>query len=85
MPRGKPGTGPHAGQGRQNQKVRDPLTGRTYNSHYYSYSKQQHMGNWLDKLRDLFSSPDQGDGGGRSHLFGGSGRPRRESRLFGKR
>ena len=45
MPRGKPGTGPHAGKGRQSQKTRSPSTGSTYNNHYSSYSKQNHPGN----------------------------------------
>jgi hypothetical protein len=43
MPRGKPGTGPQAGKGRQSQKTRDPRTGRTYSNQYFSYSKQNHM------------------------------------------
>ncbi len=42
MPRGKPGTGRYSGKGRQAQKTRDPKTRRTYNNHYYSYSKQNH-------------------------------------------
>jgi hypothetical protein len=44
MPRGKPGTGPYAGRGRQKQKTRSPTTGKTYNNHYHSYSKQNHPG-----------------------------------------
>jgi hypothetical protein len=44
MPKGRPGTGPYAGRGRQRQKTRDPKTGMTYNNHYYSYSKQNHPG-----------------------------------------
>ena len=44
MPRGKPGTGPYAGQRRQKQKTRSPKTGKTYNNHYHSYSKQNHPG-----------------------------------------
>jgi len=44
MARGKPGTGPYAGRGRQKQKTRSPSSGRTLNNHYSSYSKQNHPG-----------------------------------------
>jgi hypothetical protein len=44
MARGRPNTGPHAGKGRQHQKTRDPRSGRTYNNHYASYGRQNHLG-----------------------------------------
>jgi hypothetical protein len=37
MPRGKPGTCPHAGKGPQKKTV-------TYNKHYAQYSKRNHPG-----------------------------------------
>ena len=37
MPRGKPGTGPYAGRGDQQQKVE-------YNAHYAKYGKRDHPG-----------------------------------------
>jgi hypothetical protein len=37
MPKGKRGTGPHAGKGIQHKRV-------TYNAHYARYSKAKHPG-----------------------------------------
>ncbi len=37
MPKGKPGTGPHAGKGIQKKTV-------TVNAHYYNYGKKSHPG-----------------------------------------